>query len=474
MPEGERTIFAGLEVLPPGAPLSTDGFAFQIDNPTITDKLLKLGALLHKHDEHAALVNPATKPELTLGSGGGFSDDQTVFVGYTLIDAYGGETMISPITEINTGTSFGNPEEAPGAVLETTAGALLAANYTYALTCSDGKGGESLLGPAVTVVVPPGFAHAQIGLSKLGAILKVVAKGAPGAEWRLWRIQNAGPWTLLSTGTEAEETLTDDGSHAPNCNVEPPEENTSVGSHKVTIKVPNPANPAVSFFSVYACLDNTFVSPCLVGTFAIASVGAPITLENLAVSTGRPPAVNLSIPGAKKINPDTDLVAFPYKRAVHKESELPTEGNEDGDVRETLEDHQLHFWKASTKEWLTVSSTVKKTFRTLHTFSEPSEITVKNIPGFFVSRDANQKTKLLKVVYKVESGGKVKFRIQKNGADIAGFGTAEAPLVAETATKHDEPGTVELAEEDLLTIVISAVEGSPVGLTATVVLEHTV
>lgn len=474
MPEGERTTFAGLEVLAPGAPLSTDAFAFQVDNPAIIDVLLKLGAVLHRHDEHAGLANPVTKPELVVGAGGGFHDDVTLFVGYTLTDSYGGETMLSGVSEINTGVGFGNPEEAPTAVLDNVAGTLLAGNYTYALTCSDGKGGESLIGPPITVAVQPGFAHSEIVVSKLGAILKVVAKGAVGAQWRLWRIQNAGPWTLMGTGTEAEEIFTDDGSHAPNCNVEPPEENTSVGSHKVTIKVPNPANPAVSFFTVYACLDNTFVSPCRVGTFAIGEVGAPIVLENLAVNTGRPPAVNRSIPGAKKINPDTDLVAFPYKRAVFKASELPTEGNEDGDVRETLEDHQLHFWKASTGEWLTASQVVKKTFRTIHTFSEPSEITVKNIPGFFVSKDANQTTKLLKVIYKIESGGTVKFRIQKNGADIAGFGTAEAPLQAKPETKTDEPGAVALAENDLMSIVISAVESSPAGLTVTVVLEHTI
>ncbi|MEA2492977.1 MAG: hypothetical protein QOJ29_888, partial [Thermoleophilaceae bacterium] len=50
-----KTPFAGLMVLEPGEPLSTENYRFTSVDPILVDHLLKVGAVLHRHDEHTAL-----------------------------------------------------------------------------------------------------------------------------------------------------------------------------------------------------------------------------------------------------------------------------------------------------------------------------------------------------------------------------------------------------------------------------------
>lgn len=113
----------------------------------------------------------------------------------------------------------------------------------------------------------------------------------------------------------------------------------------------------------------------------------------------------------------------------------------------------------------------KKKFREGHTFVVQGSVTVITIPGMFVPVVAGQEAKLVGVRYKIESGTQVKFRLQKNAANITGFGTEGEPLKATTVAATTEPAAVALANNDLLTIVISAVEGTPVGLAVTLYVE---
>jgi hypothetical protein len=350
----ERTPFAGLLKLGATDSLSSDSYDFQANNPTIIDTLLKMGALLHQHDEHAALGNPGVAPSLTVGTGGSFAQNVELFVGYTFTDVYGGETLLSPIAKVNTGSSFNNPVNAPTATVSYSAGALLAGTYSYAVTVTDGKGGESVIGPAVTATVDPGFANSEITISGLRTIMEEVAKGAAGAEWRLWRITNASPWALVANGTG--ESVVDNGSLIVNCNVEPPEANSTVGSYKVTVTLPNnPAGSAVASVSLYACLDDLFESPCLVGVYPASELGHSIELLALAVKEGKPPHVSLAIQGAKRIDPDKDMIQFPWKRPVMNEGELPVEGNSDGDIREVISLKEIFSWNSTSAKWEQIS-----------------------------------------------------------------------------------------------------------------------
>src|ERR1700756_2848205 len=100
-----RTPFAGYEDLAPGDALSSDGFAFQSQNPKIADLMAKIGAVLHKHDAHAAMANPTTAPTVSkTPTGGSIGALLAISVAYTLNDDQGGESL--PVAAV-TGTTPG-------------------------------------------------------------------------------------------------------------------------------------------------------------------------------------------------------------------------------------------------------------------------------------------------------------------------------------------------------------------------------
>lgn len=115
-----------------------------------------------------------------------------------------------------------------------------------------------------------------------------------------------------------------------------------------------------------------------------------------------------------------------------------------------------------------------KTFHTSHTFAVGGAVAAATLPGMFVAEAAGQTVKLAKVRHRIRAGTSASFRVQRNGADIAGFGTSGAPLIATTAAADANPADVDLAADDELTVVISAVAGGPADLTVTLVFEHAI
>src|ERR1700757_4004942 len=140
-----RTPFAGFERLAPGDPLSADGYSFQFQNPVIADRLGQLGAVTHKHDGHAAIAVAAT--------GGTIPASTPIHVAYTLTDGQGGETLPHVETVVTTGAGYSTPASPPTVAPDYTAGTMLAGTFLYALTVTDGAGGETALGPAATLTV---------------------------------------------------------------------------------------------------------------------------------------------------------------------------------------------------------------------------------------------------------------------------------------------------------------------------------
>src|ERR1035437_2103053 len=164
----ERTPFAGLEVLAPTDSFSADGFRFQSINPGLIDHMLRIGALTHKHDAKAALATPAVVPTLTQApTGGSIPGDLTIYSVFTLVDVDGGETLASAPAEIVTPPKYPDPQGVPTAVVSYEAGSLLANNFSYGVTITDGVGGETTLSPAASVLVEPGFATAEVTLAGL-------------------------------------------------------------------------------------------------------------------------------------------------------------------------------------------------------------------------------------------------------------------------------------------------------------------
>jgi hypothetical protein len=329
----EYTSFAGLLRLAAGEALSTDGWAFTGRNIDIIDRLLRAGAQTHRHDAHAALANPtAAGPGVALANTGGqIPADLPIAVGFTWIDADGGETTLSPVTTVTTDPGLTAPTDAPTAVLDHTAGTLLAQTYYYAVTVVDGSGGETPLGPSAIITVPSGFAANEITLSDLDTIVTAVG----GTGWRMWRSVAGGPFSLIAVGTSA--TFTDDGINCVDCAVQPPDPDLGLGStnatNRIIVTVPATHPTQAVKFRIYASLDGSFVAPALLGEFDDTDFGSALEFTSLTFLDDSPPPVSNTLQGADKIDPDTEILDFNWKRPVDTVGDLPPTGNVAGDVR---------------------------------------------------------------------------------------------------------------------------------------------
>ncbi len=343
------TDFAGLlKLLPSESITGTDGGAFLDRNIAVIDRLLKIGAVLHRHNAAAAIANPITAPVASaLNTGGTIPADISLSVGYTWLDANGGETALSGETIVQTQNGLLDPTSAPTAAVSHTAGVLLADTYYYAVSITDGTGGETAVGPAVVVVVPPGNANSRVTISGLTAL--VTASGGTG--WRLWRARAGGNYGLLNAG--ATDTLIDDGSFTMDCTLTPPStgSGTTNNTNRIRVTVPAPAPPGVTGFRIYASEGGDFTEQCLLAlTYPAAEAGTIKEFASLTFLNAAPPPVSLMIPGASRIDPETEILDFRWRMPVSDLSTLPATGNRDGDVRMTLNDHKLHYWDGDSWE----------------------------------------------------------------------------------------------------------------------------
>jgi hypothetical protein len=115
-----------------------------------------------------------------------------------------------------------------------------------------------------------------------------------------------------------------------------------------------------------------------------------------------------------------------------------------------------------------------KTFRWTHTFAVQGEIKVPSgdtdfLPPFFVSLASAQTLKLVKARYVINSGTSVTCKLQANGADITGF----TGISVTTTPGETDPTDVNLADNDRLALVVTAVSGTPKNLSFSLVFEAT-
>jgi hypothetical protein len=338
-----KTTFAGITRLDPGESLAQDNYAFQNTDREVIDKLLRVGAQSHHHDAHQALAHayPELAPAASVSpTGGTIASDLTITVGYTLVDADGGETTLNPTPAlVSTPPGLTVPDTAPGPVPTYASGTLLAGTYAYAATVTDGVGGETMLGPFAEAVLDPGYASGRVTIYGLSAIAAL--GGGPG--WRLWRTVNGGPLALIATGTST--TVVDDGSLCPDTSVTPPNRTGATrATSKLTVTVPAGQPPGAVSYALYATLDGSFQSPALLGAYPIASAGTVQEYTALALGRGSPPVVSRALPGANRINPDTDMIEFPWKRPAADAATLPGFDNAIGDVRLVYGDMRLYGW----------------------------------------------------------------------------------------------------------------------------------
>lgn len=349
----QKTPFAGLTVLDPDESIYADNSAFISRDRFEIDRLGKIGVKLHRHNGLAGLPNPALPPSgAVVGSGGTIPAGIALTLGYTLEDDMGGETQISPTVLVTLPPPIELPTDEPEAALETTAGELEADTYTYAVTWSDGEGGETPLGPSVTVNVPPGFAHAQIKLDGLDDGME--AAGA--VAWRLYRARAGGVYVFLTEDDTA--SFTDSGTIAAQCDIHPPTSNVNTTGSTNQIAYTIPSGSAIAegtFINLYASQSGNFEESCLLAQVPVSEAGKTILFSSLELLDWQPPDVNRSYGGANQIDPDTELIDWHWKRPVEKKAELPSSENEEGDVRLVIEDNALYQWNGT--EWTVLEFT---------------------------------------------------------------------------------------------------------------------
>lgn len=329
------TIFAGLTELDPDESISADGAAIQARNPSLTDYFLRIGAVTHRHDAHPAMPDPTVAPSaLAVPSGGMIPADLDLEVGYTLVDPQGGETLLSPTVVVSTQAGLEPPDNQPTVEMDYTAGTLRIDTYFYGISYLDESGGETSLGPMIQISRDPGFASAQVLLSDLAVGMEDVGAAA----WKLYRARGGTDFAYIASGTE--DTFTDTGDICADCNTAPPTQgNNTTGSTtllRVTLPADEPELAAAEWIKLYVSVDGSFGIPSLLDSYPVASGGATIDFPTLDLLDDRPPAVATTVQGANRIDPDTELIDWHWKRPVADSAALPS-GAEEGDVRIVLD-----------------------------------------------------------------------------------------------------------------------------------------
>jgi hypothetical protein len=294
-----KTPFAGLTVLQPGESQSSDGFSFQSRNPYVIDQLLRVGAVTHRHDDHPSLDDPTEVPGVSDDiTGGSLPAGVSYYVGYTLVDDSGGETKLSPVGVTTTAPPMAAPVNGPTLELESATGSLRAGLYSYVVTLTDDRGGETLSSPPVTIERPFGPANGSIVISGLAAMLS-----AAGADrWRVYKAAGSGLYHYIADGTD--DVLIDDGSLCADCAGHPPQRNSTRQANILRVTVP--AHEGVNAFRLYVSPDGNF-NGTYMGEWPMSEAGTPIDFATLVAADQAPPDRSLVMPGAHKIDPATEI-----------------------------------------------------------------------------------------------------------------------------------------------------------------------
>jgi hypothetical protein len=303
----EFSPFAGLTALDDGDPITVDGGSFLTKNPRITDHLLQVGAVTHRHDAHLAVPNPQAAASGAVASGGSLPAGASYAVTYTVVDSVGGETLPAPALALSTGAGAGPPTIAPTVAADYTQGIMPAGGYFYGLTYTDGLGGETVMGPSTFATLDPGYASGAVDLSGMSA--ELVANGGQAVTWRLWRSYEGADWHLV---TEAStDTYVDTGFDPPDNPALPPAQSTTSGTSSLSITLPTaiaePALARAAAINVYLAADDTYQDPCFYAALASGAASSTFTIATATVAQGSPPHVSTSIPGAAQINALTDI-----------------------------------------------------------------------------------------------------------------------------------------------------------------------
>lgn len=88
---------------------------------------------------------------------------------------------------------------------------------------------------------------------------------------------------------------------------------------------------------------------------------------------------------------------------------------------------------------------------------------------FFVKVPASQTVKLISARHRINSGTSATVKLQKNGSDITGF----TGISVTTSAADTDPADVSLANNDVISLVVTAVSGTPQNMSFTLFFEYT-
>lgn len=105
-----------------------------------------------------------------------------------------------------------------------------------------------------------------------------------------------------------------------------------------------------------------------------------------------------------------------------------------------------------------------------HTFAVQGEVTTASLEALrhFIALATGETKRLVRVRARLGSGTSATLKLQKNGVDATGFTGLESKS---TEDKALTPTAVELADNDAISAVITAVSGTPKNLSITFVIE---
>lgn len=109
-----------------------------------------------------------------------------------------------------------------------------------------------------------------------------------------------------------------------------------------------------------------------------------------------------------------------------------------------------------------------------HTFTVAGSVIVPvgqvdYLNPFFVKVPSTQTVKLISARHRINSGGSVTAKVQINGVDASGF----TGISVTTTAADTDPADITLNNNDVVSLVVTAIGGSPQNMSFTVFLEYT-
>lgn len=295
---GEITPFAGLYQPAPGDDISSNGYQFY-ENIGVIDQMLQ-AAMTRRYDGEDAVLPFAEAPDLVVDSAGGLLPaGDTVYVGITAVDAYGGETtMVAASADIPGGLE--DPVLPPAlTAFNNGAGEMTAGTYRYGYTIV-GDGGETELSEIAEVTI------LTDGVIRVTPPTSVT----DSLEWRAYRSFGYSNFARVGGTVSGSAYIEDDGiTHAIYYDQQPPEENTTGDTGSITITRPDLPTGATGW-KVYAGLDSGLPSPSFVKevdeaddvTGVIPAVVTTIELiDYTQIRAGSPPSVSRTVGGGSNV-----------------------------------------------------------------------------------------------------------------------------------------------------------------------------